>query len=469
MDNGENGEQSQALKTALVYSASDPPVLILGPCGSGKSRVLAAAAYHILRDAGASRLPTRILLCSHHASADLFIEHYFGVIKNHPSRPWQEAVIRLVPYFRKDTGSYPLLYKTIGECAKLLRYECSKHIIVVTTYNTSFDLRSAVPDGYFTHILLDEAAQVSEPEALCPLSMATGNTRIILAGDTCQTRPVVLGDKAWTNGLGTSLFKRLYERYEEIGPQATSHISVLTTSYRCHKEILDLSLRLVYNSGLHPGVSQPPTHPLAPYPLVFVCSSLDPTPHSMGEDTNEGEASILMHQVARFVEPWPEEWGERDMATVCIMVSSRRQITVMRRQAAQYKGLDLNKATLTTTYGMLGCEFRALFIGTSEPTWENGESCNPTKSICDAYVFNTALTRAQSLVVAVGNPLALLHMESLYSLCKEKCWTEYLTQCLDHNTILTTPQLEEEWHRSGKHLLRQQLSSSSCLTTSIHS
>ena len=144
MDNGENGEQSQALKTALVYSASDPPVLILGPCGSGKSRVLAAAAYHILRDAGASRLPTRILLCSHNASADLFIEHYFGVIKNHPSRPWQEAVIRLVPYFRKDTGSYPLLYKTIGECAKLLRYECSKHIIVVTTYNTSFDLRSAV-------------------------------------------------------------------------------------------------------------------------------------------------------------------------------------------------------------------------------------------------------------------------------------------------------------------------------------
>ena len=204
MDNRESGEQSQALKTALVYPAADPPVLILGPCGSGKTRVLAAAAYHILRDAGASRLPTRILLCSHNASADLFIEHYFGVIKNHPSRPWQEAVIRLVPYFLRDTrGSYPLLYKTIGECAKLLRYECSKHIIVVTTYDTSFDLRSAVPDGYFTHILLDEAAQVSEPEALCPLSMATDNTRIILAGDTCQVVVQPLQSWAgWGRGLG---------------------------------------------------------------------------------------------------------------------------------------------------------------------------------------------------------------------------------------------------------------------------
>lgn len=187
MDNGESGEQSQALKTALVYPAADPPILILGPSGSGKTRVLAAAAYHILRDASASHLPyTRVLLCSHQVSADLFIEQYFGILKNHPLRPWQEAVIRLVPSFRKDSGSYPLLYKTINECAKLLRYECSKRIIVVTTYNTSFDLRKVVPDGYFTHILLDEAAQVSEPEASFPLSMATSNTRIILAGDTYQ-------------------------------------------------------------------------------------------------------------------------------------------------------------------------------------------------------------------------------------------------------------------------------------------
>ena len=137
---------------------------------------------------------------------------------------------------------------------------------------------------------------------------------------------MVLGKEAWANGLGTSLFKRLYERYKEIGPQATSHISVLTTSYRCHYEILSLSLRILYNPGLQPCVSQPPTHPLAPYPLMFVCSSLDSAPHGVGEDTNEGEASILMHQVARFVDPWPEEWGERDMATICIVVSSRRQV-----------------------------------------------------------------------------------------------------------------------------------------------
>ena len=103
-----------------------------------------------------------------------------------------------------------------------------------------------------------------------------------------------------------------------------------------------------------------------------------------------------------------------------------------------------------------GQQFKALLIGTSEPAWENGESCNPTKSTCDPHVFNTVLTRAQSLVVAIGNPLALIHMES-YSLCKERCWAGYIRECLVHDTIITIPQLEEEWHSKGKTLLMQQL------------
>ena len=187
MDNGESGEQqSQALKTALVYPAADPPVLILGSFGAGKTRVLAAAAYHIFNENNSG--PRRVLVCSHQVSADLFIERYFGVIRNDTQRPWQGMVIRLVPTFRKDTGSYSLLYKTIEESSKLLNYECSKHIIVVTTYNTSMELQKVVPHGYFTHILLDDAAQVSEPEALCPLAMATSNTTIIMAGDEYQVR-----------------------------------------------------------------------------------------------------------------------------------------------------------------------------------------------------------------------------------------------------------------------------------------
>lgn len=45
--------------------------------------------------------------------------------------------------------------------------------------------------GHFTHILLDEAAQAMECEAIMPLALANADTRIVLAGDHMQ---VILND-----------------------------------------------------------------------------------------------------------------------------------------------------------------------------------------------------------------------------------------------------------------------------------
>jgi len=98
----------------------------------------------------------------------------------------------------------------------------------------------------------------------------------------------------------------------------------------------------------------------------------------------------------------------------------------------------LYHATWGLSFISLGREFRALFLSTSEPTDRDGATCNPTKSICDRYVFNTAITRARSLVVAVGNPFMLLrmerHMVQKYG-GKGKCWSNYLKLCLDHGTL----------------------------------
>ena len=97
-----------------------------------------------------------------------------------------------------------------------------------------------------------------------------------------------------------------------------------------------------------------------------------------------------------------------------------------------------NKVIIHSTFTSAGHEFRALFLSTSEPTWKNGETRNPTKSICDRYVFNTAITRARSLVVSVGNPFMLLktegHMIRKYGE-EGKCWSQYLKTCLDNGTL----------------------------------
>ena len=82
-----------------------------------------------------------------------------------------------------------------------------------------------------------------------------------------------------------------------------------------------------------------------------------------------------------------------------------------------------------------GREFQALFLSTVESVDpESGQSANLTKSLCNPYVFNTAITRAQSLVVALGNPFTLLAVEAKMPQPKY-CWKEFLRRCNENDTL----------------------------------
>ena len=73
-----------------------------------------------------------------------------------------------------------------------------------------------------------------------------------------------------------------------------------------------------------------------------------------------------------------------------------------------------------------------MFLSTSEPTNELGAPTDHFKSICNEYVFNTVVTRAQSLIFVAGNPFLLLHMGSYF---KTNCWTEYIRRCIQCQTF----------------------------------
>ena len=81
-----------------------------------------------------------------------------------------------------------------------------------------------------------------------------------------------------------------------------------------------------------------------------------------------------------------------------------------------------------------------MFISTVECVHDGFKSANPTKSFCNRYVFNTALTRAQSLVVVAGNPFLLLKVEA--AMPKPMgCWRAYLRRCIDHNTFIVPKEI----------------------------
>ena len=188
----DNDNQAKALKMITsVSSHTDirscpPPVILYGPFGSGKTLILARAAYEIMMNGvatGGSYI--RILICAHHAqSVNSFIVNYFARCEKLPFDVFLVSRYLGNPYHTSRNSSY---YKTIDE---LHESDVNfKNVIIVTSYSTSLNLCDIfnIPDyGYFTHVFLDEAAQVREPEAIIPLALATRDAKIVLAGDDKQ-------------------------------------------------------------------------------------------------------------------------------------------------------------------------------------------------------------------------------------------------------------------------------------------
>lgn len=63
--------------------------------------------------------------------------------------------------------------------------------ILVTTMEMCHSLMTMGVQGCFTHIFVDEAAQVFESMVLLPLSLATEKTCVVLCGDPNQLGPEV--------------------------------------------------------------------------------------------------------------------------------------------------------------------------------------------------------------------------------------------------------------------------------------
>ena len=181
-------DQFAALKTIALFPSQSPPILINGSFGSGKTRVLACAAYYITEMA---KEPARVLICAHHqASANHFVESYFGELLTNPKYSWQARLIRLTStYYHFRSEKYYGFYMNIHQLRTAFHSDRSlnnSNLVIATTCATALRLREIFSPGFFTHILLDEGAQSREPEAIAPLSLASSGTQIVIAGDSSQ-------------------------------------------------------------------------------------------------------------------------------------------------------------------------------------------------------------------------------------------------------------------------------------------
>ena len=176
----------------VINSKPRAPVLVTGAFGTGKTRLLAVATHFFIEEGKLKKIPARVLLCAHHqATADAMLD-YLGKMLWHKKHPWQACVVRLTRanYPEREKSKYKSLFLSIADFKGLFTGQIVKqrYVVIVTTCLTALNASTFIGSNYFTHVLLDEAGQVREPEAIAPLCMANRNTKIVIAGDDCQVQ-----------------------------------------------------------------------------------------------------------------------------------------------------------------------------------------------------------------------------------------------------------------------------------------
>ena len=258
-----NTDQEKAVNNVL--EAKDVAV-VHGPPGTGKTTTLVEAIYETLR-----REPQVMVCAQSNMAVDWISEKlvdrgvnvlrignpsrvndkmlsftYERRFESHPLYPDLWSVRKAVRQIYKEKGRSDSWHQKIERLkSRATELELrinndifsSAHVIASTLVGSSSRLLSGMK---FSTLFIDEAAQALEAATWIPVRRAG---RIILAGDHCQLPPTVKSFEALKDGLGKSLMERIVVNH----PNA---VTLLSTQYRMHEDIMGFSNRWFYGSAM---------------------------------------------------------------------------------------------------------------------------------------------------------------------------------------------------------------------------
>ncbi|CAH6776633.1 Helz2 [Phodopus roborovskii] len=427
------GNHKQKLAVGLIAGRRPegtkltPPLLIYGPFGTGKTYTLAMAALEVVQQPH-----TKVLICTHtNSAADIYIREYFHSYVNsgHP----EAAPLRVMYTDRppRQTDSTTLQYCCLTEDRQAFRpptgAELVHHRLVVTTTSQARELQ--VPAGFFSHIFIDEAAQMLECEALIPLAYALSLTRIVLAGDHMQVTPRLFSVPR-TKAAGHTLLYRLFLYYQqEVHKIAQQSRIIFHENYRSTAAIINFVSHHFYVAKGNPiqASGKVPCHPQN-YPLMFCHVAGSPEQDmSMTSWINSAEVTQVVEKVQEIYNTWPHCWGPREQRHICA-VSHGAQVSALRQELRRR---NLGEVSVGSFEILPGREFRVVVLSCVHNRNSLLSPGAPTSEFfTEPRVLNTVMTRAQSQLVAVGDAVALCSSGA----CR-KLWKSFIRECIEHRSV----------------------------------
>ena len=257
----------EASKEAYIAEhGGDSILLVQGPPGTGKSYTTAFAILARLQGALAAQLPLRVFVsCKTHSATDVLIkavrEAQERLEKMQALRPdlyakYFDPALLFVPVFRFDgkdappPGVFSLNDKNVGGIAETLQF-----VLAATPGGVRKITKKIVGDPPFGGdlcdlLVLDEASQLSLPEAMMASLPLSPEGRIIVVGDPRQMPPII--HHAWENEPRRAFkeyesYKSLFETLEALKPPMIQ----FEKSFRLHQTIAKYLRDEIY---IHDGI-----------------------------------------------------------------------------------------------------------------------------------------------------------------------------------------------------------------------
>ncbi len=306
-----------------------------------------------------------------------------------------------------------------------------KKKVVCITITTGGKLPFNDIKGHFTHVFVDEAGHSLEPEILSCIAKTTKTLSsnppaIVLAGDPKQLGPIIRSSTAKSFGLEKSLLERLYQRLET--KEDSRIMTTLVQNYRSHKAILKLPSDRFYGGRLQPKADfmvannlQNWEHlPGKNFPLIF---------HGVeGQDSREGNSpSWFNSEECQIVKQYVDLLinGTRSNRVkaeeIGIVSPYHKQVQKISMLLRQYNHGDVKVGSVEEYQGS---EKRVIIISTVRSSVEYLGFDNKHKLgfVSNPKRFNVAITRAQALLIVIGNP---------YVLGQDPDWKAFIDYCIE--------------------------------------
>ncbi|TFY69327.1 hypothetical protein EVG20_g3186 [Dentipellis fragilis] len=436
-----DSKQLQAVLEVLQRPRGNVPFIIFGPPGTGKTTTVIECILQLLLHNPSAR----ILVCTpSNSAADLLTYR----LANHLDKAslFRFSAFSRSPFDIAEMHLDAVLKHSVQNEHNFFSIpptdELAKFRVVVSTCCNAGALRGAgIARGHFGWIFVDEATQASEPEAMVPIRcMAGEQTDVVLAGDPKQLRPVVMSAWASGSGLQISYLERLMKisglyTLEESGGNSVGmrqiNVVQLQQNRRSHAKIIAFSNSIFYEDKLRAcaepavvnsllGSAQLPNKK---FPVTFhgIIAKEDQKELSKSY-SNAEEAQMVERYCLGLIRDHDKPIAPKEIGVISPYKAQVRHIKAVLRKA------KLESITVGSVEQFQGQERRVIILSTTRSNkFKNKKAYG---FLNDPHRLNVALTRAQAMLVVIGNPVVL---------GQDSHWKKFLNYVRSHGASKGTP------------------------------